>query len=268
MTNGGLETTSSNSSPATGSSRDPSRRLTRASRSAGSRCSSPALSSRLNRVNARARSEMSVAVTCSAWCSRWKVWMPQPVPRSRALATCRRAVTWTRVVEACPIPRTWSWRRTPGRWWAARSLATQRSAPPLPVFPLAVGLPAVRPQVHLRLDQARPRRLHKPQFQQALGTDAGEGGVERRRGLRFGQQPEAHDAGERRRRRAFPRSRRRLGDDQGGDELVAAQGGVRGLAEQLRNAVHGVANGAQVRGQGLEQAGEVAARERRGCCRP
>ena len=39
ITNGGLETTSSNSSPATGSSREPRRRLTRASRSAGSRCS-------------------------------------------------------------------------------------------------------------------------------------------------------------------------------------------------------------------------------------
>ena len=84
MTNGGLETTRSNSSPATGSSSEPRRRLTRSSSLAGSRCSAAALSSRLKRVNARARSEMSVAVTCSAWCSRWKVWMPQPVPRSRA----------------------------------------------------------------------------------------------------------------------------------------------------------------------------------------
>ena len=82
-----------------------------------------------------------------------------------------------------------------------------------------------------------------------------------RRGLRFRQKPETHDAGERRRCR-LPEGT--PGDDQGRDELVPAQGRVRGLAEQLRNPVHGVANRTQVRGQGLEQAGEVAARSVRG----
>jgi len=42
---------------------------------------------------------------------------------------------------------------------------------------------------------------------------------------------------------------------------------VRGLAEQLRNPVHGVANRTQVRGQGLKQAGEVAARSVRSISR-
>ena len=51
----------------------------------------------------------------------------------------------------------------------------------------------------------------------------------------------------------------RLGDDQRGNQLVAAQGAVRGRAEQSGDAVNGVADAAQVRGQGVEQAGEVAA---------
>ena len=44
------------------------------------------------------------------------------------------------------------------------------------------------------------------------------------------------------------------------NQLVPAQGAVRGGAEQCGDAVNGVADAAQVRGQGVEQAGEVAAR--------
>ena len=110
-----------------------------------------------------------------------------------------------------------------------------------------------------------PGRLHEPEFQQPRRADAGEGGVEGLRALRLGEEPETHDAGERRRRR-LPEGA--PGDDQGRDELVPAEGGVRGLAEQLRNPVHGVANGTQVRGQGLEEAGKVAPRSVRSvaCC--
>ncbi len=101
------------------------------------------------------------------------------------------------------------------------------------------------------------RQLHEAEFGQSLRADAGEGRVERLRALRLGQEPQTHDGGERRRRRL---TRGASGDDQGGDELVPAQGGVRSLAEQFRNAIHGVADGTQVRGQGQEEAWEVASR--------
>ena len=44
-----------------------------------------ALSTRLNRAKARARSDRSVATTRSTRRSRWKLCTPQPVPRSRAV---------------------------------------------------------------------------------------------------------------------------------------------------------------------------------------
>ncbi|BCW72670.1 hypothetical protein NicSoilB8_37140 [Arthrobacter sp. NicSoilB8] len=132
-------------------------------------------------------------------------------------------------------------------------------------------VPAVRPQVHFGLDQAlalaqirvliraqvRVCKLHEPEFQQPVRADAGEGGVEGLRALRLGQEPETHDGGE--------RSRGRLtggapGDDQRGDELVPGERRMGSLAKQLRDAVHAVADGAQIRGQGLEEAGEVAPR--------
>ena len=128
-----------------------------------------------------------------------------------------------------------------------------------PLLPFLIRpVPAVGPQVHLRLDQAVGGRLHEAQFQQARRADAGQGGVEGGGGLRFGQQPEADDGGERRRRRLPVAGR--LGNDQRGNQLVPAQGAVRGRAEQFGDAVNGVADAAQVRGQGIEQAGEVAAR--------
>ena len=182
-----------------------------------------------------------MAVTCSAWCSRWKVWMPQPVPRSRALATCRRAVTCTRVVDAWPIPSTWSWRRTPARWCAARSLATQRSAPP-PRRP-SHRVPAVGPQVHLGLHQpgADGPSGHGSRAPVPAARRCGprEGGVER---LRASAAPRGARAV--RRRRAPPSS----GSPEGAPVTISAgmswsrlEGGMRGLAEQLRHPVDRVA---------------------------
>ncbi len=99
MTNGGLLTTRSNRSPATGSSIEPSRVSTTPSE--GLR-----LSAALNRVKARARSSTSVATTtrvCRAACSAW---IPHPVPRSSTRSTGRRIVSWARVRDAPPIPST------------------------------------------------------------------------------------------------------------------------------------------------------------------
>ena len=159
-------------------------------------------------MNASARSEMSVAVTCSAWCRRWKVWMPQPVPRSRALATWRRTVVCTSVVEACPIPRTWSWRSTPALLVRGEVAGHPELGAAAAVL---IGVPAVRPQVRFRLQQVLCRdqrrlftpigraRLQQPELHQAVGPDSRQGGVERLRASAV--RPGARDA---RRRRAPP----------------------------------------------------------------
>ncbi len=136
-----------------------------------------------------------------------------------------------------------------------------------PVFPDR-RIPAVWPEVHFRLDQVLAGRLHQTEFHQPGRADAGEGGVEGPGALRLGQEPETHDGGERSRRRLTGGAAR---DDQRGDELVPAERCMRGLAQQLRDAVHGVAHGAQVRGQGYEEGRKItpwrlrraAGRERR-----
>ena len=76
MTNGGLLTTRSNRSLATGSSRFPARRSTGTSASAV-----------VKRAKARARSERSVATTVPLCPARCRACTPQPVPRSRARPT-------------------------------------------------------------------------------------------------------------------------------------------------------------------------------------
>ncbi len=96
-TNGGLVTTRSKRSPATGSNRLPARTST-----------VTRLSAAFSRVIARARSLTSVATTsptCSARCSAWT---PQPVPRSRARPTGSRTVSWASDEEAELMPSTWS----------------------------------------------------------------------------------------------------------------------------------------------------------------
>ena len=50
-----------------------------------------------------------------------------------------------------------------------------------------------------------------------------------------------------------------FGDNQGGNQLVPAEGAVRGGAEESGDAVNGVADAAQVPGQGIEQVGQIAA---------
>ena len=77
ITYGGLETTRSNVSPATGSNRLPWR----------SSMFSIRLSAALKAAYASARAFTSVATTLSACCARSSAWTPEPVPRSSARPT-------------------------------------------------------------------------------------------------------------------------------------------------------------------------------------
>ena len=192
MTNGGLLTTRSNRSSATGSSIDPSR----------SSSVTPA-SAALNRANASARREMSVPTTrreCRDACSAW---IPHPVPRSSTCSRGSRTVTCASVVDAPPTPSTWSVRSAcPGG-----QLAEVRRDPP-------VDLPApvdgrVRAQVdagaHLvavGLDQTEPlrtadgQRRQRPLEQSAVGGDAEQERADQRRddvvGRRLGRPQRRH----------------------------------------------------------------------------
>ncbi len=119
ITNGGLVATRSNSSPATGSKKEPART---------SRLSTP-LRAALNRVSRSARSLTSVATTVPECVARCSAWTPQPVPRSSERPTGARVVSWASEVAAELIPRTWSvltFEAAPSRP-GVRSLATHRS---------------------------------------------------------------------------------------------------------------------------------------------
>ena len=123
-------------------------------------------------------------------------------------------------------------------------------------FPREPG-PAVWPQVHPRPHLARLGQLHQAQFQQALHAGAGEGCVDGLGLLRFRQQPEPDDGGERRRRRLPAEGA--SGDNQCGDQLVPAQGGMGGGAQQRCHPIDGVADAAQVRPERIEQARQITA---------
>ena len=116
MTKGGLLTISPNRCPATGSSIEPS-----------TTSQSSPLSSALNRANASARVEMSVTVTCPACQPRCRACTPHPVPRSSARSTAGRGVHEASVVEAPPMPRTWSSRSGARVASSVRSEATHQA---------------------------------------------------------------------------------------------------------------------------------------------
>ena len=123
ITNGGLVTTRSNRSPATGSYRSPAR-------SSYATCDSSAVS----RAIASARSLTSVATTSPACAARCSDCTPQPVPRSSARPTGSRTASCASVVEAGLIPSTWSvpTRRLPPSSPGVRSHTTHQSAVPSP----------------------------------------------------------------------------------------------------------------------------------------
>src|SRR5699024_15056 len=87
ITKGGLVTTRSKVCPTTGSNMLPATTLTRSVRWAGSTSSAAALSKILNTAKSNARCEISVMVTCWTWVSKYRAWMPQLVPMSRAVST-------------------------------------------------------------------------------------------------------------------------------------------------------------------------------------
>ena len=97
MTKGGLDTMRSKDSPDTGSNREPTRTSIGAP-----------LSAALNWVSAPALAERSVATTRPQWVARYRAWMPQPHPRSRAEPTRSRIVCPSRLRDAPPMPSTWS----------------------------------------------------------------------------------------------------------------------------------------------------------------
>ncbi len=110
---GGLETTRSKRSPATGWNRDPARR---------SQCWP--LSRAVAAASASARGFVSVAVTdpeCEKQCSAW---IPQPVPRSSVRPTGARITAFASEIDAAPMPSTWSGRTGPGRTSESRSDTT------------------------------------------------------------------------------------------------------------------------------------------------
>src|SRR5690625_1359901 len=97
MTKGGLDTMRSKLSSATGSNMEPCRKSIVASARVA-----------LNRANASARAETSVATTRVLWRVACSACTPQPVPRSSTCPRGRRSVMPASVVEAAPIPSTWS----------------------------------------------------------------------------------------------------------------------------------------------------------------
>ena len=87
----------SKDSPDTGSNREPTRTSIGAP-----------LSAALNWVSAPALAERSVATTRPQWVARYRAWMPQPHPRSRAESARSRIVCPSRLRDAPPMPSTWS----------------------------------------------------------------------------------------------------------------------------------------------------------------
>ncbi len=205
-TNGGLDTIRSNRRPATGASHGPS-----------SSSTSSSLRAKVARAMASARGATSVAVTRAACRPACRACTPHPVPRSSSVPAGRRTVAAASVTEAAPTPVTWSrcWRR------ASRSDSTHQSAP---------GSPYGRRSSAAA--QPSPSRRSSPAAAASAGGSGASAAATAGSGSTAAEQQQPHQHAQ---LGAVPAGPQR------GLRLTAAERRVRGRAEQVADAVGGVA---------------------------